>query len=321
MGAPSIANGNGYGLYSTGIDRNNYNDLVSDRNNIVSVASLPAAGVYGAFVQYTKSYESKGNTFSNLNGCHYFLNQDGTSVKTLSIVGPNQQGCTTPITAVNSAAANIESVTDSDLSLVPQLVPLNPIVLLSKLSPDLNLTALKSLMIADTTSLSAELLINGRFDSETGWLPDSGWTVANGIAHCSGSSQWIAARHAVNFLAGHMYAVQFDVLDYVSGSVAVLIHGSRNVASATVSANGTYARYLVAPGAPSHLWIQAYPGFVGDINNVSVKEVTGGSFSAIIPSFPSLPVYPNNAAAVAGGLKPGMLYRTGRDPDEVAVAH
>jgi hypothetical protein len=34
-----------------------------------------------------------------------------------------------------------------------------------------------------------------------------------------------------------------------------------------------------------------------------------------------LPVYANNAAAVAGGLAVGDFYRTGADPDPVCVVH
>lgn len=34
-----------------------------------------------------------------------------------------------------------------------------------------------------------------------------------------------------------------------------------------------------------------------------------------------LVAYSSNAAAIANGLKPGMLYRTGTDPDLVAVVH
>ncbi|MEW6557930.1 MAG: hypothetical protein AB1349_11380 [Elusimicrobiota bacterium] len=34
-----------------------------------------------------------------------------------------------------------------------------------------------------------------------------------------------------------------------------------------------------------------------------------------------LPVYANNAAAVAGGLTAGAFYRTGGDPDVVCVVH
>ena len=35
----------------------------------------------------------------------------------------------------------------------------------------------------------------------------------------------------------------------------------------------------------------------------------------------SLPTYANNAAAVAGGLSAGNLYRTNADPDTICVVH
>lgn len=34
-----------------------------------------------------------------------------------------------------------------------------------------------------------------------------------------------------------------------------------------------------------------------------------------------VPVYANNAAAIAGGLNPGNLYRTGANPDPVCIVH
>lgn len=34
-----------------------------------------------------------------------------------------------------------------------------------------------------------------------------------------------------------------------------------------------------------------------------------------------LPIYTNNAAATAGGLQVGSLYRAGTDPDTVCVVH
>lgn len=38
-------------------------------------------------------------------------------------------------------------------------------------------------------------------------------------------------------------------------------------------------------------------------------------------SITGLPAYASNALAVADGLTPGRLYRTGGDPDLVAVVH
>ncbi len=35
----------------------------------------------------------------------------------------------------------------------------------------------------------------------------------------------------------------------------------------------------------------------------------------------ALPVYANNAAAIAGGLAAGGLYRTNGDPDTICVVH
>lgn len=36
---------------------------------------------------------------------------------------------------------------------------------------------------------------------------------------------------------------------------------------------------------------------------------------------PNLPVYANNAAAIAGGLVAGDFYRTGANPDPVCIVH
>lgn len=43
--------------------------------------------------------------------------------------------------------------------------------------------------------------------------------------------------------------------------------------------------------------------------------------NAFMIQLDQLPVYGNNAAALAGGLMAGNLYRTGGDPDLIAVTH
>jgi hypothetical protein len=47
--------------------------------------------------------------------------------------------------------------------------------------------------------------------------------------------------------------------------------------------------------------------------NSAITNPTGGVYV--------LPVYSNNAGAIAGGLKVGNLYRTNADPDFIAVVH
>lgn len=43
--------------------------------------------------------------------------------------------------------------------------------------------------------------------------------------------------------------------------------------------------------------------------------------SAVMLPLDNVPVFANNAAALLGGLIPGHLYRTGGDPDYVAIVH
>jgi len=50
-------------------------------------------------------------------------------------------------------------------------------------------------------------------------------------------------------------------------------------------------------------------------------SVIGGPLQTQNLRVMELPVYANNAAAVAGGLTPGDFYRTGTDPDYVCVVH
>ena len=53
-----------------------------------------------------------------------------------------------------------------------------------------------------------------------------------------------------------------------------------------------------------------------------VYMVTGTTEISLYPgviSITGLPVYPNNAAAIAGGLSTSDIYRTGADPDQVAI--
>ena len=57
--------------------------------------------------------------------------------------------------------------------------------------------------------------------------------------------------------------------------------------------------------------------------NVS-NEVTIGNDNVTQVRFSTpnaLPVFPDNATALGGGLTPGMLYRTGGDPDIVCIVH
>lgn len=56
---------------------------------------------------------------------------------------------------------------------------------------------------------------------------------------------------------------------------------------------------------------------------VKLNEIFGAYRQRInqLITNPNLPVYANNAAAIAGGLVVGDFYRTGGNPDTVCVVH
>uniref|UniRef100_A0A6M3K811 Putative lectin/glucanase superfamily protein n=1 Tax=viral metagenome TaxID=1070528 RepID=A0A6M3K811_9ZZZZ len=87
-----------------------------------------------------------------------------------------------------------------------------------------------------------------------------------------------------------------------------------------------YNRALTAEEIKSHYFQQteAHNSFVSqkdvyvDSNgNVGIGTITPTSVFHVV----GLPVYANNAAAVAGGLTAGAFYRTNGDPDPVCVVH
>lgn len=58
--------------------------------------------------------------------------------------------------------------------------------------------------------------------------------------------------------------------------------------------------------------------------SVKLNELLGmyrSRINDLIDKTTTLPVYANNAAAIAGGLAAGDFYRTGADPDPVCIVH
>lgn len=77
--------------------------------------------------------------------------------------------------------------------------------------------------------------------------------------------------------------------------------------------------YAIAAG----LGPNAYMKTTMTTNQFKVEDRTGSLFSVMRGAFNflSVPIYANNAAALAGGLVVGDLYRTGGDPDPVCIVH
>lgn len=118
-------------------------------------------------------------------------------------------------------------------------------------------------------SMGRDEIVNGDFASDTTWDKGTGWTIAAGVAHHStGTSSYLKqTTTAMNLNA--TFEVIFTLSNRTAGSVTPRLGLDFGTAR---TANGTYTERLINAGT-TYFWMQASADFVGDIDNVSVREV------------------------------------------------
>ena len=82
-------------------------------------------------------------------------------------------------------------------------------------------------------------------NGSTDWILDSGWSVSDNKALCDGTNLAYITQTAV-LTTGKSYKVQFDIVDYTSGSVKYRDNGF--VSGQSFSGVGSYTDYVVAGG-------------------------------------------------------------------------
>lgn len=128
-----------------------------------------------------------------------------------------------------------------------------------------------------TTSLGAELVVNGNFAADTDWTKSANWTIGGGVAHSDGAESYGSLIQNISITPGNLYKVTFTILNRVTGGAYMQLGGVAAGNTAVYSADGTYIEYIVLPiGASAAVKVFADANtFVGDVDNVSVKQVIG----------------------------------------------
>lgn len=111
-------------------------------------------------------------------------------------------------------------------------------------------------------------------DADTDWTKGDGWIVHSGVASCDGS------QGATSFLwqdigvtATNAYLIKTTVSNYSAGFINV--SPGFDVYGSNITANGTYTTLLLADTVTnSRFFIRADSAFIGDIDNVSVHQLT-----------------------------------------------
>jgi hypothetical protein len=117
------------------------------------------------------------------------------------------------------------------------------------------------------------LLVNGTFDTDTGWTKGAGWTIdagdSNVAHHATGAVG--SLLYATPILSiGYFYKVVFTISNYVSGNISAAC--GNGTAGTNRNSNNTFTEYFTCAGSTS-FYLYADASFVGDIDNVSVTQV------------------------------------------------
>ena len=127
----------------------------------------------------------------------------------------------------------------------------------------------------DFSQEGSELITNGDFATDTNWTKGTGWSISGGAASCDGTqvSNSIFYQNIGN-QSNKTVQFSFTISDYVSGVLETAFFGASGTIAETVSSNGNYTFYIsVQSGHNGNTGFTAKVGFIGSIDNVSVKEV------------------------------------------------
>lgn len=113
-----------------------------------------------------------------------------------------------------------------------------------------------------------EFCVNGGFDTDTDWTKSTGWTINNGLLNINA----VATTSANQFILtiGKTYRVTFTITSYVSGNI-IPYCGNAGQGTSRLSA-GIFTEDIICAGN-TIMYLYTSIGFIGTIDNISVKEV------------------------------------------------
>lgn len=120
----------------------------------------------------------------------------------------------------------------------------------------------------NTPTLGAEIVVNGGFDSATGWTLGTGWSVSGGVATLAAGA--VAQIHQTLLTAGIWYQGQWTLT--VTAFTFGLLFGASGSRGPTRSSSGTYVETKVATG--NQLGVRGLStSSAGSTDDVSYKPI------------------------------------------------
>ncbi len=125
-------------------------------------------------------------------------------------------------------------------------------------------------------TLGSELVTNGGFDTDSNWVKGTGWTISGGTANQDGSNGILRQTNVAS--TNTKVKVTFDLTNY-GGSGNLQVKFAPSIHTITLTGDGSYTVFTDGTNSVNgDLQIITQSGFVGSIDNVSVKEVIDADF-------------------------------------------
>lgn len=141
-----------------------------------------------------------------------------------------------------------------------------------------------NIVVADDTSLGSELITNGDFVADTDWTKGAGWRITGGVAEkYTGGIGSLSPIVPPSIAAGSVYLLTFDIpIMTVAKLTKVTIGGLTLHPAVGYTSSGSFS-YIIRPTSTANLVFSCLGATTSrfTIDNVSLKQITGGSFQAV----------------------------------------
>lgn len=115
-----------------------------------------------------------------------------------------------------------------------------------------------------------QLVTNGTFDTDSDWVKGTGWAISSGSAiKTPGALGTLEQAGIVS--SGATYEVKYEISNYNSGSINASLNDTNGISR---TSNGSFIEYITAGAGTRGIAFKLDATFSGNIDNVSVREVT-----------------------------------------------
>lgn len=125
--------------------------------------------------------------------------------------------------------------------------------------------------LREAVAAMPEKVVNGGFDTGSNWAMTATSTISSGKLHMNAEpSNGNVLQSGNGFVIGRLYAVTYEVSNYVAGQFRLQIEAS---VGPTRTGNGVFTDYLLCNNTNARIFIRSVSTLTCDIDNVSIREV------------------------------------------------